>query len=293
MKYENIKNYSDAKFRRISGMRRKTFSKAIEKLNKKYAEEHSGNIRGSGRKSKLSMEDKLLATLEYLREYRTLAHIAASYDIHESNIQRIVIWVENTLISDGIFRLPGKATLLAEDCEYEIIQIDATESPIERPKKNRKRNKMRIKNRKNEQKRWYSGKKKRHTTKTLVVVCKKSRNIICVVFCNGKKHDFRLFTESEIRMLESINAQTDTGFIGIENHHKNSTLPHKKPKGGELTQEQKRENRAISSSRVSNEHAIGFVKRFKILNERYRGRRKRFGLRFNLIAGICNSELIN
>jgi len=124
--------------------------------------------------------------------------------------------------------------------------------------------------------------------KTLVVVSKKSRKIICLAFCNGKKHDFRLFAESEIRMLEEIEAQTDTGFIGIEKIHKNSSLPHKKPKGSQLTKEQKRENHAISSKRVSNEHAIGFVKRFKILTERYRNRRKRFGLRFNLIAGFCN-----
>ena len=82
------------------------------------------------------MEDKLLATLEYLREYRTLAHIAASYGIDESNIQRIVKWVENTLIKDGAFRLPGKRTLLAADSEYEVILIDAAESPIERPQKN-------------------------------------------------------------------------------------------------------------------------------------------------------------
>ena len=117
-------------------MKKKTYEKAIEILNGKYAEEHSKNVRKSGRKSKLSMEDKLLATLEYLREYRTLAHIAASYGIDESNIQRIVKWVENTLIKDGTFRLPGKRTLLAADSEYEVILIDAAESPIERPQKN-------------------------------------------------------------------------------------------------------------------------------------------------------------
>ena len=104
-----MEKYSDAKFRRIVGMRRKTFARAIEILNKKYAEEHSKNVRKSGRKPKLSMEDKLVATMEYLREYRSMAHIAASYGIHESNIQRIIKWVENTLIADGTFRLPGKA----------------------------------------------------------------------------------------------------------------------------------------------------------------------------------------
>ena len=129
--------------------------------------------------------------------------------------------------------------------------------------------------------------------KTLVIVCKKTRKVICVVFCNGKKHDFRLLTESETDISEEIIIEADTGFIGIDKLHQNSVLPHKKPKGGELTKEQKRENRVISSSRVSNEHAIGFIKRFRIVSERYRNRRKRFGLRFNLIAGICNFELVN
>jgi len=107
----------------------------IEILNKKYGEEHSGNKRKSGRKPKLNMEEKLLATLEYLREYRTYAHIGASYNLDESNVQRTVKWVENTLIKDKTFKLPGKKALLEPDCEYEVIQIDDTESPIERPKK--------------------------------------------------------------------------------------------------------------------------------------------------------------
>ena len=107
----------------------------IEILNKKYGEEHSGNKRKSGRKPKLNMEEKLLATLEYLREYRSLAHIGASYGLDESNIQRIVKWVENTLIKDGTFRLPGKKALIEPEVEYEVIQIDDTESPIERPQK--------------------------------------------------------------------------------------------------------------------------------------------------------------
>jgi len=138
MKYTNIKEYPDEKFRRICGIKRTTFEKALEILNAKYAEVHAENIRKSGRKPKLSMEDKLLATLEYLREYRTMAHIAASYGIAESNIHRIIRWVEDTLIKDGTFSLPGKKTLHASDVEYEVVQIDVTESPVERPKRGRK-----------------------------------------------------------------------------------------------------------------------------------------------------------
>ena len=92
-------------------------------------------------------------------------------------------------------------------------------------------------------------------------------------------------------MLGRMLAKVDTGFIGIHKFHKNSELPKKKSKKHPLTKEQKAVNRAISSDRVTNEHAIGFVKRFRILSERYRNRRKRFGLRFNLIAGICNFDM--
>ena len=133
MKYENIKEYDEKQFRRITGVKRATFEKIVEILKKSYAEKH----RRRGRKPKLSIENQLLAALEYWREYRTYAHIAASYGIAESNIYRSIKWIENVLIKDGTFSLPGKKELLKSDVEYEIILIDATETPIERPQKNK------------------------------------------------------------------------------------------------------------------------------------------------------------
>jgi len=127
--------------------------------------------------------------------------------------------------------------------------------------------------------------------KTQVVVCKKSRKIICIAFSNGKRHDFRLFKESKIRALPATAIKADTGYQGITKIHANSKLPKKRSKRNPLTKDDKIRNRKISSERVANEHAIGFVKRFKILSEKYRNRRARFGLRFNLIAGFCNFEL--
>jgi hypothetical protein len=105
----------------------------VEILKKEYASKHQRR----GRHQKLSIEDLLLATLEYLREYRTYAHIAASYDIAESNIYRGIRWVEDTLIKDGTFSLPGRKALLKSDVEYEVILVDVTETPIERPQKNK------------------------------------------------------------------------------------------------------------------------------------------------------------
>jgi len=158
-------------------------------------------------------------------------------------------------------------------------------------KKNRKRGGKKIKNRKNKQKKYYSGKKKRHTLKTQVVADKKSGQIICTNFANGKKHDFRLFKESKLGINKDTKVLVDTGFQGIHKYHKNSEIPKKKTKKRPLTKQEKTKNREISSQRVKIENIIGFVKRFKILADRYRNRRKRFGLRFNLISGICNFDL--
>jgi len=131
MKYHLIFGYEDVKFRRITGVKPTTFAKMVEILRKAYESKHKRR----GRKAKLSIEDMLLASLEYWREYRTYAHIAASYGVHESSLFRIVKWVENTLITDGTFSLPGKKALLDTEAEYDVVLLDATESPIERPKK--------------------------------------------------------------------------------------------------------------------------------------------------------------
>ena len=131
MKYENICGYADEKFRRITGVKRTTFEKMLEIL--RPAKEKL-TAKG-GPKPKLELEDMLLAALEYLREYRTYAHVAASYGVSESSIFRMIKWVEDTLIKAGTFSLPGRKALLKSDMEFEIVLIDATESPVERPKR--------------------------------------------------------------------------------------------------------------------------------------------------------------
>jgi len=73
--------------------------------------------------------------LEYIREYRTYFHIATSYGVSESVAYKIVRWVEDTLIKDPVFALPGRKAVLKSDMEYEVLLIDASETPIERPKK--------------------------------------------------------------------------------------------------------------------------------------------------------------
>lgn len=121
-------------------------------------------------------------------------------------------------------------------------------------------------------------------------MAKKSRKIICTSFTNGKKHDFRLLKESKVRVRPEVKILTDTAYQGLAKIHANSELPKKRSKKNPLSKEDKQNNRKLSSERVINENVIGSLKRFKIIADKYRNRRKRFGLRFNLIAGIHNLE---
>jgi len=133
-KYKKIEKLSAEKFRRLVGVKRSTFDLMIEILSKSNAE----RSKRGGPKRRLSIEDCLLLTLEYLREYRTYFHIGFDYGISESQAQKIHRWVEKSIISDQRFHLPNRKGLLENSHKYEVILIDATESPVERNKKNKK-----------------------------------------------------------------------------------------------------------------------------------------------------------
>ena len=133
MRFEQIKGEAQEEFRRLTGIKRTTFDIMVTILR-----EAEALLKNQGGKpNKLTIEERLLMALEYLREYRTYFHISRSYGISESACYRNIRWVEDTLIKDGAFSLPGRKALLKSDVEYELVLIDATETPIERPKKNK------------------------------------------------------------------------------------------------------------------------------------------------------------
>lgn len=133
IKYERLKELEEETFRRITGVKRGTFTAMLEILEKAEKERE----KKGGRKRKISLEDCLLLSLEYLREYRTYLHIGIDYGISESQAYRTHRWVEKSLIKDKRFHLPNRKKLEEKAPEMEVILVDATECPIERPKKNR------------------------------------------------------------------------------------------------------------------------------------------------------------
>jgi len=127
MNYETIKQLKDSDFKRLTGVQRETFDLMLKVIKK--------GLRDFGRPTKLSRADQLLMTLIYWREYRTEFHIAQSYGVSEATVCRTIHKVEDILVRSQKFRLPGKKALQTSDTVFEVVLVDVSEQPVERPKK--------------------------------------------------------------------------------------------------------------------------------------------------------------
>ena len=172
-----------------------------------------------------------------------------------------------------------KKQLLQQGDGDEVVIMDVTEHTIERPKK--------------KQRRYYSGKKHKHSLKAQLVAVNEGvkTKIICVAIGEGKTHDFKLYKQSGIHIHKEKEVLVDKGYLGIQQLHGNSRIPKKSSKNHSLTKQEKSNNKTINQKRIVIEHVNRKLKVFKILGERYRNRRRRFGLRINLICAILNHEL--
>ena len=274
MKNQSYLNLKPEQFQRRFGINIQTLKAMVNALEH-FRLENPKDRRG--RRTILTLEEQVLVALEYWREYRTYFHIGTSWGVSESTICRIVTDIESTLMKTGKFRIPGKKALLKDSDYPEIVVMDVTETAIERPKK--------------KQKRYYSGKKKCHTLKTQLVINQETREIICTAFGPGHCHDFNLFKKSKIHFHPETNSLQDSGYQGIKDYHPNSYIPRKKPKNGKLSRIEKDYNRVLAQERIVVEHVNRSLKIFKILSSRYRNRRRRYGLRCNLLSAIYNYEL--
>jgi hypothetical protein len=156
--------------------------------------------------------------------------------------------------------------------------IDGTERPLQRPKNKRR------------QREFYSGKKKRHTVKNVVIVDRRTRKIKALSRTRvGKTNDKRVADEEEYRFPKRSTLWKDTGFQGCEPPNITTIQPKKRPRKGKLTDEEKAQNRAISQQRVRVEHAIGGAKTYRIASDVFRNRREGFvDLSFETACGLHN-----
>src|SRR5690606_20752055 len=191
------------------------------------------------------------------------------FGIDDSRVCRILQRLEPLLAK--VIALLNKKYLSQE--EIEALIIDATEQPIERPKKT--------------QKPYYSGKMKRHTLKTEIRVTRRGRIIHVSKSWPGSVHDFELH-KTEPPIPKQTRAFVDSGYQGLDKLHTQTELPYKATKTKPLGEEEKEYNQALSRLRVVVEHILGDIKTFRILADRYRNKRKRYDIKFKIIAGIVN-----
>ena len=277
MKYNKVKKFKDSKFKRLIGIPRELFEILVEILRVALELKH----KNGGRTPNLEVEDILLMTLTYYRDYPTFLSLGFQYDLDESNAYRWVKWAEKI-----IFQNIHKEEEIEEDklidisvlgmSNHKLYLVDVTECSIERPKN------IEI------QKEYYSGKKKKHTIKIQIILDEKTKKIVSVAFDKGSTHDYNLFKQSTEKLDKKTTFVADSGYQGLSNIFTNSTTPKKKSKNHPLTDKDKDSNYLISIVRIPVEHVNCQLKVFRILSERYRSRRNSFFKRAILLCEFYN-----
>lgn len=257
-------------FRQLTGMTLAEFADIIEKVDPLVKK--AFGVMGRPRKLPTSA-DKLSLLLIYYRTYVSHEFLGYFVGLDNSNVCRLFQRLE-PLVAKKIHI--KKDRTLTEDKVRELI-IDATEQPIQRPKKSQPR------------KRYYSGKKKRHTQKVEISINDQGKILTVSKSVPGRKHDFSLRQQSD-PLPPDARKYVDLGYQGLDHLSSNVLLPHKQPPGGTLTKMQKAENRQHSQIRIAVEHKFAQIKQFKILADTYRNFRRKHHMRFNIIAGIINHQ---
>ncbi|NJL38578.1 MAG: transposase [Leptolyngbyaceae cyanobacterium SM1_4_3] len=285
----------DRLLRALTGLNRKAFDALLPTFSAVYEQSLLGHPRqravGGGRKARLgNPQDKLFYILFYFKCYPTFDLAGFLFEIDRGQahhwMHRLQPILEAALgekmalperklrsIEEFVERFPG----------VERVMIDGTERPIQRPQDPE------------QQKLNYSGKKKRHTRKHLAAVDERKRVVVLSKAREGKLHDKKLHDQEDIAggVPDEIPIELDLGFLGVDKQYDNIRIPYKKQKGGELSQEQKAENRALSQFRVVCENAFAGVKRYGAVSDVYRNRTEEFDDHLMLTAtGLWNFYLM-
>lgn len=273
-------------FRLLTGITPVVFDRLLADLTPRYElaearrKARPGRKRrpGAGRKHALTLADRLLMLLMYYRTYTTHALLGFLFGVDDSAVGRNINPLQPLLA--GIFRIPERRVKLDPEDIRELF-FDATERPTRRPERG--------------QREFYSGKKKRHTLKTQVVVVRrtkppgpgaKPRRVRIAAVCEsvpGKAHDKKVYDRSRVVAPRDAKRTGDTAYLGT-----GLKTPTRKPRGGELTGGQKAENRRVARRRVVAEHGIGKMKVWRVASERYRNPVGRHTLIMKNVAGLHN-----
>lgn len=266
--YESAKN-NDAMFLSMTSLTVEEFDKLAVTFDvcwNEYTKENEKDIKKGGRPPILTTAaDRLFFILFYLKTYPLQEVLAFSFEMSQAEANKLIhklsLILKMALQKEG-FVPPRLSDEMISQLENEAPQdyaIDGTERPIIRPSDW------------NVQRGFYSGKQHRHTIKNIVIAGVDDYQIKGLSATHeGKKHDKKICDEEQITLPDNSTCYLDTGFQGLEMNNVNKQQPKKKPRGGELTPEEKKENRLISSVRVMIEHVISGIKRCRIVKDIFR-----------------------
>lgn len=261
-------------FKTLTGLTPDGFQKLLADVepiwNESEIERKTKNPRkrkiGAGRKYKLSLEQSLFLLLLYYRTYTNHIYLGMIGNIESSKICQYFKRLEPCV--QKIFRIPERKISISNEEVLEII-LDATEQETERRPGS-----------------GYSGKKKRQTVKTQIIVSDKGRILSVSKTVNGNKNDKKLYDETKTILPKGATKLADLGYVGIP-----WKLPYKSSKLHKLTQEQREHNKKHARRRIIVEHVFAHLKKFHILKDRYRNPISRYNLTFKNICGLRNLAL--
>jgi IS5 family transposase len=253
----------------LTGTTPDIFCQMVERLapswkRRERRKERSGRPHGVG-----GLEEHLLLLLMVYRCHLSQDLLSCLFDVDKSTVCRSLQRIEK--LARRILGVKRSIKVTAE--EAQALLIDATEQTIERQKR--------------AQKRYYSGKKKRHPLKYAIIATEQGR-IVCVSkSAPGTVHDITIRRRGP-PLPENARGYADSGYQGYQEDHPNLDIPYKSSKNRPLTKDEKQYNRALSSFRIRAEHTIRRVKIFRIFSDRYRYPRPSHTAKIAIAAGIAN-----
>jgi hypothetical protein len=260
--------------------------------NRKYRIRERKRDVGAGRHFKLDVKNRFAMVLMYYRLYITYTLTGFLFGLDQSNVCRDIEKIEALIrsclpIPQKIYNITKRLNTKEEVEKYFpgfMAFIDCSEQELPRPKDQLRR------------KLYYSGKKKKHTVKNLYAVNQKG--LIIYKSKNkqiGKRHDYKIYKDNYPKLPNDVTSMYDLGFLGVEDDYpeQKSSLPIKKKRNQVLTKEEEEYNRNHSAKRIVIEHAICRIKKYKIMNDVFRNRLRKYDKASDIVSGLVNYRILN
>ena len=258
----------------------------IQRLSKKYREIEIG----AGRPFKLDIKDRFLMLLVYYRLYITYTLAGFLFDLDQSNICRNIQKIESLIrkcipLPQKIYKITKRLKTPEEVEKYFpgfLAFIDSTEQQIPRPKNKRRRTV------------YYSGKKKKHIVKTQLMVNNRGFIIHKLGHKKGRRHDYDIYKKNHPITPKKVVNVFDLGYLGVENDFPDqlSSLPYRKKRSMELSQEEINFNQEHAKKRIAIEHTICRLKKYRIMSDVFRNRLRKFNKISDIVSGLVNYRIM-